>query len=51
MPDVLTVAEITALLTQLHEPGKTAVFVAFSTGLLVSELAFVPPNVSHAAPR
>lgn len=38
VPDVLTVAEIAALLTQLREPCKTAVFVAFSTGLRVSEL-------------
>ena len=38
VPDVLTVGEIAALLTELREPCKTAVFVAFSTGLRVSEL-------------
>jgi hypothetical protein len=38
VPDVLTVAEIAALLTQLREPCKTAVFVVFSTGVRVSEL-------------
>lgn len=38
VPDVLTVSEIAALLAQLREPCKTAVFVAFSTGLRVSEL-------------
>jgi integrase len=38
VPDVLTVGEIAALLTQLREPCKTAVFLAFSTGLRVSEL-------------
>jgi integrase len=38
VPDVLTVAEIAALLTELREPCKTAVFLAFSTGLRVSEL-------------
>jgi excisionase family DNA binding protein len=38
VPDILTVPEIAALLTQLREPSKTAVFVAFSTGLRVSEL-------------
>jgi integrase len=38
MPDVLTAAEISALLSELREPSRAAVFVAISTGLRVSEL-------------
>ena len=37
-PAVLTNAEITALLSELGEPARTAVFVALATGLRVSEL-------------
>jgi integrase len=37
-PAVLTNAEITALLGELGEPARTAVFVALATGLRVSEL-------------
>jgi integrase len=37
-PDVLTVAELKALLLELGEPWKTAVFLAVTTGLRVSEL-------------
>jgi integrase len=37
-PDVLTVAELKALLLELKEPWKTAVFLAVTTGLRVSEL-------------
>ena len=37
-PAVLTNAEITALLNELGEPARTAVFVALATGLRVSEL-------------
>lgn len=37
-PDVLTVAELKALLSELGEPWKTAVFLAVTTGLRVSEL-------------
>ena len=37
-PDVLTVHELTALLSELPEPGRTAVFLAAATGLRVSEL-------------
>ena len=37
-PVVLTNAEITALLAELGEPARTAVFVALATGLRVSEL-------------
>ncbi|MGA8734951.1 MAG: site-specific integrase [Terriglobales bacterium] len=37
-PDVLTVAELKALLLELTEPWKTAVFLAVTTGLRVSEL-------------
>jgi integrase len=37
-PDVLTVAELKALLSRLQEPWKTAVFLAVTTGLRVSEL-------------
>jgi integrase len=38
MPEVLTVEELRALLAELKEPWKTAVFVAAVTGLRVSEL-------------
>ncbi len=38
VPDVLTVAELKGLLVELNEPWKTAVFVAATTGLRVSEL-------------
>jgi integrase len=38
LPDVLEVGEIKALLAQLHDPFRTMVFVAASTGLRVSEL-------------
>jgi integrase len=37
-PAVLSNAEITALLGELGEPARTAVFVALATGLRVSEL-------------
>src|ERR1700722_5501952 len=37
-PVVLTNAEITALLSELREPARTAVFLALATGLRVSEL-------------
>jgi integrase len=37
-PDVLTAVEISILLAELREPCKTAVFLAFATGLRVSEL-------------
>jgi len=37
-PVVLTNAEITKLLSELGEPARTAVFVALTTGLRVSEL-------------
>lgn len=37
-PEVLTVAELNALLKELDEPWRTAVFVAVTTGLRVSEL-------------
>jgi integrase len=37
-PDVLTTQEVTALLRELPEPSRTAVFVAVATGLRVSEL-------------
>jgi integrase len=37
-PDVLTVSELKALLSELGEPWKTAVFLAVTTGLRVSEL-------------
>jgi integrase len=38
VPDVLTVDELKGLLSELKEPWKTAVFVAATTGLRVSEL-------------
>jgi integrase len=38
VPDVLTVAELTKLLSELKEPWRTAIFVASTTGLRVSEL-------------
>ena len=38
LPDVLTVEEIGKLLAELPEPWRTAVFVAVTTGLRVSEL-------------
>ncbi len=38
LPDVLTVEEIGKLLLELREPWRTAVFVAVTTGLRVSEL-------------
>lgn len=38
LPDVLTVEEIGKLLLELQEPWRTAVFVAVTTGLRVSEL-------------
>jgi integrase len=38
VPDVLTVTEVAALLGELKEPARTAVFVAVCTGLRVSEL-------------
>jgi len=38
IPEVLTVEELRALLAELREPWKTAVFVAAVTGLRVSEL-------------
>ena len=37
-PDVLTVEEIGKLLSELREPWRTAVYVAVTTGLRVSEL-------------
>jgi len=37
-PDVLTAAEISSLLAELTDPCKTAVFLAFATGLRVSEI-------------
>jgi len=37
-PEVLTVVELNSLLKELPEPWKTAVFVAATTGLRVSEL-------------
>jgi integrase len=37
-PDVLTTHELTALLGELPEPTRTAVFLAAATGLRVSEL-------------
>ncbi len=37
-PDVLTVDEINCLLKELQEPWRTAVFLAVTTGLRVSEL-------------
>jgi integrase len=38
VPDVLTVEEIGTLLSELREPWRTAVYVAVTTGLRVSEL-------------
>jgi len=38
VPEVLTVEEIGALLFELKEPWRTAVYVALTTGLRVSEL-------------
>ena len=38
MPDVLTAEEIGKLLSELREPWRTAVYVAVTTGLRVSEL-------------
>jgi len=38
VPDVLTVDELKRLLLELKDPWKTAVFVAVTTGLRVSEL-------------
>lgn len=38
VPDVLTVAELKGLLSELKAPWRTAVFVAATTGLRVSEL-------------
>jgi integrase len=38
VPDVLTVVEIGTLLSELTEPWRTAVYVAVTTGLRVSEL-------------
>jgi len=38
VPEVLTVTELNALLKELGEPWRTAVFVAVTTGLRVSEL-------------
>jgi integrase len=38
VPDVLTVDELKDLLSELEEPWRTAVFVAVTTGLRVSEL-------------
>ena len=38
VPDVLTVAELKGLLSELKEPWRTALFVASTTGLRVSEL-------------
>ena len=38
VPDVLTVEEIVALLSELREPWRTAVYVGVTTGLRVSEL-------------
>jgi integrase len=38
VPDVLTVEEIRKLLAELQEPWRTAVYVAITTGLRVSEL-------------
>lgn len=38
IPDVLTVEEIGKLLSELREPWRTAVYVAVTTGLRVSEL-------------
>jgi integrase len=38
VPDVLTVAELKGLLSELREAWRTAVFVAVTTGLRVSEL-------------
>jgi integrase len=38
VPDVLTVEEIGNLLSELREPWRTAVYVAVTTGLRVSEL-------------
>ena len=38
VPEVLTVEELNALLSQLKEPFRTMVFVAAVTGLRVSEL-------------
>jgi len=37
-PDVLTVNEVNALLKELTDPARTAVFVGIATGLRVSEL-------------
>jgi integrase len=38
VPDVLTAAEIEKLLSELKDPWRTAVYVAVTTGLRVSEL-------------
>jgi integrase len=38
VPEVLTVGELNAMLQELGEPWRTAVFLAASTGLRVSEL-------------
>jgi integrase len=38
VPDVLTVAELRKLLSELKKPWRTAIFVASTTGLRVSEL-------------
>src|ERR1022692_501606 len=37
-PDVLTVNEVNALLKELTDPARTAVFVGIATGVRVSEL-------------
>jgi integrase len=37
-PDVLTVPEIAAILSQLEEPSRSAIFIAASTGFRSSEL-------------
>jgi integrase len=38
VPEVLTADEIAGLLTELRDPWRTAVYVAVTTGLRVSEL-------------
>jgi integrase len=50
VPDVLTVEEIGKLLLELREPWRTAIYVAVTTGLRVSELlALRWHDVSFAA--
>ena len=58
-PDVLTAEEVRSLLKELSDPWRTAVYVAITTGLRVSELLglkwsdidFALDPISHPIPR